>query len=202
MLKFNCSSLYKLPFEPPHLRFAWPNPLHPTCSPACLPHLPRIYSPRCLSNTNSLTRRWRSPPSTPSTPPNKIFLSTSHFISTRSLAPLILTPPFGYLLTSLPPERKSPSLLIDRLHTTTTSIQIQIGPRVVACSKIRATPTPHRVLKPHHVWLHPKLFTQLRLSVILLLHSSPLSAHPNPLVRPPSSYLQPTRANAIRGESQ
>ena len=110
-------------------------------------------------------------------------------------------PPYGYLLTSLPPERKSPSLLIDRLPTTTTSMLIWIGPRVVAYSKIRATPTPHRVLRPHHVWLHPKLFTQPRLSVILL-HSSPLSAHPNPLVRPLPTYLQPTRANAVRGESQ
>ena len=164
-----------------------------TATPSSPPRLPRS---RWLSTTNSLTLRWRSPLSTPSP---KIFSSTYRF--SLSLSRLVLTP-FGLLLTSRAQDPalayRAPSYNYHHqyadLDRSARCGLFEDQGNAYATSSSEASPclaTPQT--------LHP---TQA-FGRILFLHSSPLFAHPNPIFfRSPSSYLQPTRANAVRGESQ
>ena len=137
-----------MPFERPHLRFAWPSPLHPP------------------ANANATRYRYVCgiPTSSRCAPAPRHRLPRLPRVSPQSTSPRKPAP--NPKLESSP-EPKSLSLSIALLPTTTTSPRISTGPqRAAACSRIRPTPTPPRAPRPPHVSRHPKRCTQPRRSVI------------------------------------
>ena len=190
------------------LRLKWPSlykglykgPIRPHTSPSI--RLAEPFAPStililalCRVNSNLRTLRWR-----PSTPSPKTF--SSKFSLTLSLSRPRLTklPVFGFPFISRAQDPvlvyRAPSYnyhLPPDLDRSARCGLFEDHPNAYATSSSEASPCLATPQTLHPTQTFGNTFSSFPL---------PSSAHPNPLPRSPSSYLQPTRANAVRREPQ